>query len=175
MRIPLLATILTGTLALTGCTKVVSLNGFVTEDDAVTDRALTGVWQDKDGDGIYVVHQVGKSYSIIATDRSSTVKLEARLMLAGDSRILDITAKDPAPCQLPVHVPARIWLSGDTLKMVFLDSDWLRKLAVEQLGALTADKRTVIGSPPVAVRLFIAKYGGDSRALGDEQLFVKVQ
>ena len=175
MRIPLLALALTGAMALTGCSKMASLNTFITEDEATIDPALIGVWQDKDGEDTYVVKQAGRAYSITGTDKSSTFKLEARLLETGDVKIIDITAKDPAPGQIPVHMPLRFSLQGATLRIAFLDSDWLRQLAVQQLGAQNAEGRTVSGASGDAVRNFLVKYGGDPRAQGDEQLLFKAQ
>jgi hypothetical protein len=175
MRIQLAALILAGAVGLTGCSRMASLNTFVNQEEATIDPALIGVWQDQDGEGIYVVKQSGGSYAITATDKSSTVKLEARLLAAGDLKILDITAREEAPCQNPVHIAARVWINGATLRMVFLDSDWLRQLAVWQLGAHTTDGRTVIASPGSVVRDFLVRYGDSPEAHGDQQLFLKVR
>lgn len=176
MRFSLMVFALTGALAVTGCSKMASLNTFVTDDEAAVDPALIGVWQDKNGgDTYYVVKAAGKGYSITGTDNSSTFKLEARLLETGDVKILDITAKDPAPCQIPVHMPLRVWREGATLRVAWLDSDWLRQLAVQELGAQNAEGRTVTGASGDAVRNFLVKHGGDSRAKGDEQLLFKTQ
>lgn len=175
MQTQFAAVILAGAMALTGCSKLVSLNTFVAEDEAAVDPALPGIWQDKDGDGLYIVKQAGNSYTITATDKSSTLRLEARLLAAGDLRILDLTAKDQSPCQIPVHVPVRIWLTGNTLRMVFLDSDWLQQFAVQQLGAHVTEGRTVIGSAGATVRDFLVSYASDPKAQGDEQLLLRVQ
>ncbi len=136
---------------------------------------LLGVWQDKDGKDTYVVKRDGNAYAITGIDNSSTYKLEARLLETGDVRILDITAKDQAPCQFPVHMPPRIWLEGTTLRMAFLDSDWLRQLAVQQLGAQKTEGLTVTGASADAVRSFLVRYGGDARAEGEEQVLFRAQ
>jgi hypothetical protein len=174
MRIAVMALALAGAAVLAGCSKMVCLNPFVTDDEATVDPRLIGVWQDKDGDDTYIVKQAGKAYAITIADKSSATKLEARMLDIGGAKILDVTAKDEAPFQIAVHVPMRIWLEGSTLRMAFLDADWIRQLAVQELGAQN-DDRTLTGASGSAVRNFLVKYGADSRALGEETSLLRVQ
>jgi len=182
MRFPTLAIALTGALFLTGCTKLVSLNPSVTDKEATMDPALLGVWHDPDGDDTCIVKQAGNAYTITYVDKSSTHRFEGRLWLAGDAKLLDLVASDSkgdssneSPLKIPVHATMRVWSEGDTLRLAFLDSDWLREQALQRLPVQIVGDRTVITAPSVVVRTFLVKYGTDPKAHGDPEVLRKGQ
>lgn len=176
MRLPMLVVALTGSLFMTGCSKLVSLNPFVTEKEAGMDPALLGVWHDEEGGEMYIVKQAGNTYSITYIDKSSsTIRLEARLLEAGDAKFLDLVSKNDDPFQIPAHTPMRVWPEGSTLRMAFLDSDWLKQQATQQLAVQVTADRTVIVAPSDAVRSFLTKYGADARAYGEQQVLQKAE
>jgi hypothetical protein len=170
MRIPQLALAVAGTLMCAGCSDMISLHPFVTDGEAVLDARLLGVWVDGNDsdDPMNIVRQDGNGYTISHSDKSSPAiyKLKAKMLRVGDARILDLTPADEDPFQIAVHTPLRVWMEGATLRMAFLDSEWLRDHASAALKVQPAGDRLLITSPSDDVTRFLLTYGGDERAYG---------
>ena len=64
MKPLILSLALAGALTLTGCTSLISLNSFVTDEQAVMDPALLGVWTNAEGKDIYWITEDGSGYKI---------------------------------------------------------------------------------------------------------------
>jgi hypothetical protein len=176
MRLPKMLAALTGAMLLTGCSGLVSLNGFIEEKDAKTVPGLVGVWADPDGEDTLFVTESGSAYSIAYVDKSKKVmKFEARLMTVGEASILDLVSKDDAPFHIVAHTPVRVWVQGDTLRFAFLDSDWMIKRATEQLPLQAVDDRTVITAPGPAVRSFLEKHGGSDTAFKETATMTRLR
>jgi hypothetical protein len=165
MRLSALSLALAGALCLTGCSNLISLNPFVTDAQAVLDPSLPGVWIDPD-QRLYTVRKDGTGYDIRYTnDSGEVIKFKGHLLISGDMKLLDLVSTDENPFLLQVHTPVRIWTEKSTLRMAFLDSDWLRQQAAQQLAtAPAADHRTLMVAPGDAVREFLLKAGSDARA-----------
>jgi hypothetical protein len=166
MRIFQVVVALAGTLLCTGCSEMISLRPFVADSEAIQDARLPGVWLDGD-DPMYIVRQDGNGYIISQSDKSSPViyKLKAKMLKAGDARILDLTPAEEDAFQIAAHTPLRVWIDGATLRVAFLDSKWLREKAGAQLVTQAGD-RLLITSPQEDVTRFLLTYGGDDRAYG---------
>jgi hypothetical protein len=177
MRIPQLVLAVAGTLMCTGCSEMISLHPFVTDGEAVLDARLLGVWADGSGDKepMYIVRQDGNGYTIGRSDSDSPAiyKLKAKMLRVGDARILDLTPADEDAFQVAVHTPLRVWMEGATLRMAFLDSEWLRDHASAELKVQPAGDRLLITSPSDDVTRFLLTYGGDERACGKITVLTK--
>lgn len=167
MRIPQLVLALAGTLMCTGCSDLISLRPFVTDKEAVQDARLPGVWVDDD-DAMYIVRQDGKGYAIgfVAKNASTVYKLTGKMWKAGETRIFDLTPAEEDPFQIAVHTAMRVWIEAATLRIAFLDSQWLREKAGAQLAVQEVGDRRLITSPGDAVTRFLAAAGGDDQAFG---------
>ena len=165
MRIFQVVVALAGTLMCSGCSEMISLRPFVADSEAIQDARLPGVWLD--GDSMYIVRQDGNGYIISESDKSSPAiyKLKAKMLKAGDARILDLTPAEEDAFQIAAHTPLRVWIDGATLRVAFLDSQWLREKAGAQLVTQAGD-RLLITSPKEDVARFLLTYGGDDRAYG---------
>ena len=170
MRYTALAMTLTGTLLMTGCSSLVSLNPFVTDKEAQTDPALVGTWADGDGETMYIIRPSGAEYQITYVEKSSTTRFEARVWRAGSAELLDLVPKNEDAFQIPAHTIVRVWPKASTVEMAFLDADWLKKLAVEKLATQVIDSRTLITSPGEAVRTFLSTTAADDRAYEKKNL-----
>jgi hypothetical protein len=157
----------------TGCSELVGLRPFVSDQDAVTDARLPGIWVD--GDDTYVVTVDGSGYKISITEKgSSTVyKLTAKMLKVGEARILDLTPADEDAFQVAVHTPLRVWVEGATIRMAFLDSAWLREKAAGQLTTEQVGDRLLITSAGDAVTRFLLTYGADDRAYGNGSVLTR--
>jgi hypothetical protein len=166
MRISKLVLALAGTLMCTGCSELIALHPFVTDKEAALDARLPGVWVDDDD--LYIVRQDGNGYAIGYSDKKSSAvyKLKANLLKVGEARILDLTPAEEDSFQIAAHTPLRVWVEGATLRLAFLDSQWLREHASAQLAVQELDKRLLITSPQEDVTRFLLTYGADDRAYG---------
>jgi hypothetical protein len=171
----LLSLILAGTIALTGCSSLVSLNPFVTDKDAVMDPALLGTWTNQEGTDTYSISQNGAGYAILYTSSSDVYLFKARLMAAGDVKLLDLVSANEDAWQLGLHTPIRVWIEGNTLRVAFLESDWLRQKASEQVPTVPINDRTLITAPSEAVRDFLVEAGADPKAWGEPEVLTRHQ
>jgi hypothetical protein len=115
-----------------------------------------------------------------------TARFKARLGRLGAGLFLDLipTEKDNPEVRndlynahmIPGHTLARVWLDKDSLRIVFLDEDWLDEAIKDGRIALThveAEGFRVLTAPTSGLQTFILKYGGDKRAFpfqGAEEL-----
>ncbi len=167
---------LAGAITLTGCSSLVSLNPFVTDQQAVMDPALLGIWTSHDGKDTYWVRQDGTGYSIRHLDDSGNAyQFKARLMTAGDFKLLDLVSANEDAFQIAVHTPVRVWSEGSTLRITFLDSDWLKEQAGRQLPTAPAEHSTLITAPSEAVGQFFAKTGADPKAYDEPDTLHRAQ
>jgi hypothetical protein len=167
MRIPQLVLALAGTLLCTGCAELIGLHPFVTDTEAALDTRLLGVWTDDDD--VYMVRQDGNGYTIgYSSEKKSSefYKLKAKMLRVGEARILDLTPADEDAFRIAAHTPLRVWVEGATVRIAYLDSEWLRERASAQLAVQKVGDRLLITSPGEEVTRFLLTYGGDDRAFG---------
>jgi hypothetical protein len=176
MKPLILSLVLAGAITLTGCSTLVSLNPFVTDEQAVMDPALVGLWTDHEGKETYRISQDGTGYGIrYSSDSSDSYQFKARLMVVGDLRILDLVSANEDAFQLAVHTPVRVWIDGSTLRFDFPQSDWLKEQAGRQLPTVLAKDRTLMTAPGEAVRGFLSKNGADPKAGDEPEVLHRVQ
>lgn len=176
MKPLVLSLALAGAITLTGCSTLVSLNPFVTDEQSVMDPALLGLWTNQDGKDTYRISQDGNGYIIrYSSDSSDTFQFKAHLMVAGDVKLLDLVSANEDAFQIAVHTPARVWTEGNTLRFAFLQADWLKEQAGRQLPTVPSKDRTLLTGPGDAVRTFFAKVGADPRAGDDPEVLHRVQ
>jgi hypothetical protein len=172
----LLSLALAGALTLTGCSSLVSLNPFVTAEQAVMESAMLGVWSNPDGKEIYWIRQDGTGYRIrYATDSGDTYDFKARLTVAGDVKLLDLFSANEDGFEIAVHTPLRVWIEDNTLRIAFLQTDWTKEQASRQLAATPTKDRSVITASGEAVRSFFAKIAADPKASDEPEVLHRVQ
>ena len=165
-----------GSLGLTGCSSLVSLNPFVTDKEAMMDPALTGIWNCSETNGVYVIRRDGAAYAITYFEKSDVVKLKARMLQVGEARLVDVVSEDEGVLQLRVHGIARVWPEASRLRIALLDADWLTKEpSAQQLPMQLAGDSTVLTAPGDAIRGFLLKHGLDDKAYGKTVVLDRVQ
>lgn len=106
-----------------------------------------------------------------------TVRFRARLGRLGAGLFLDLVPADQGHPEIrndlynahmiPGHTLARVWLEKDSLRIVFLDQDWLAK-AIKDGRMAPAHVETkdwlVLTAPTAELQTFILKYGDDKKA-----------
>ena len=175
MRIANLLLTVAAAASLSGCSTLVSLHPFVTDQQAVIDPTLLGVWAKANGDDLYIVRQDGSHYTIRHVDKSDSRTFSAQLLKVGDVRILDLVSTNDDPFQLAVHTPMRVWVDGATLRFATLDSDWLQENAHKQLAIQEAGERSLITAPGDTLLRFLIAYGTADNAYGKPEVLEKQQ
>ena len=171
MRFPILMLAVAGAALMSGCSSLVSLNPFVSDEEAVISPLLTGVWNTGENDGLVVIRQSGTHYTILyAEDNSKTLQFEGRLIRAGEAELLDLVPNVDNGFSIPVHTLVRVWPGQAELRWAFLESDWLKQQAVRQLASQASGDRTLLTAPGAAVRGLLAKYGADEKAYSKQQV-----
>ena len=161
LTIPLAAAL----FATTGCTTLLTTNGFVAEEEAVVDPHLVGTWTN-DGDTI-LIRLNGKAYELTYLDKGKeAIKFDGRLVKVGDAMVLDVSRDSDDPFMMKLHFAVRVWPEAATLRWTLVDTDWLKEQAVQLLPTQRDGDRTIVSAPGPAVREFLRKFGGDERALG---------
>jgi len=170
-----LSLVMAGAVALTGCSTLVFLNPFVEDEQAVMEPALLGTWASQDGNDTYWISQNGTAYNIRVAGESDVYQFKARLMVSGDIKLLDMVAAIEDPWQLAVHTAVRVWTEGSTLRLAFLQSDWLKHEAGRLLPAVPANDRTLVIAPGDPVRAFLTKLGADPKAFDEADVLRRLQ
>jgi len=175
---------------------VVSLLPLFDDGYLVSEPGLLGTWKTVDSadtwtfekaEGIeYMLTQRQAEYDLekaVGAETPSkkvpgdTVRFRARLGRLGAGLFLDLTpAEKYNPVvhndlynahMVPGHTLARIWLDQDSLRIVFLDEEWLTEAIKDGRIALPfveAEGFLVLTAPTSGLQTFILKYGGDKRA-----------
>lgn len=159
---------LAGVFILSGCSSVVSLQPFVPEKEAITDPALPGVWIDEQDKETYVIRQSGEAYAITFVEKSGACyRFEGRLWKIGDALMLDLVTANDAPFNIPVHIPLRVWIERESLRMAFLDTEWFKQQVTAKLATQKVNDHTVITATSAAIGAFLQAHAGDDKAHGE--------
>lgn len=179
MRFPTILLALAGVLVLAGCDSpsLLSLDPAVTGQEAVFDATLLGTWEAGQGGDLCIFRRGdGNAYTVTYVSDGSSRKFEARLFQAGQARLLDLAPQDSDDFQIPGHTLIRVLASGGSLRWTFLDSEWLRQEAAQQLPNRTRDNnKMLLTAPAASLRDFLAKYAADDKAHGDIEEWQRVQ
>jgi len=169
MKFAILA-VAAGAALMTGCdtNMLMSLDPFVTPEQAVFEPGLVGVWANGNaGDSdLCIIRQSGDAgYKITYVGgKDANLVLDALLFRAGDTTVMDLTQSDTGDFAIAAHIPVRVWIEGNQFRWAYLDSEWLRQKASQQLPSRLVEKRTLLAAPGNATRGFLMKYAGEEQA-----------
>jgi hypothetical protein len=172
MRIPVAALILSEIFT-SGCSTLISVSPFVTDQYATMDPSLLGVWRDSDYE-IFITRRSQTSYTVVYSGDTAAVKFEGRVLALPDAEILDLASTSDDAFMLPAHLLVRVWSTGSTLQWAFLDTPWIKDLAIHELTTQAAGDRSVITSPGDVVKGFLVRHSGDDRAHGSTNILQRV-
>ncbi len=177
MRLTLAAPAIALALLTSGCASLKSVQPLASETNTTFDRNLIGVWTDADGEDIIIVRE-GQSmtYDIlwISDGGKESLRLVAKLVELGDSRVLDVMEANPGTFAVPCHVFVNVRNTGDDLQISFLDSKWIQAMIKDQsLAHFEADKSLVITAPTEQLEAFMLKYGTVPEARGDPTILMR--
>jgi len=177
--------------AMTSLSCVVSLLPLFDDGYLVSEPGLLGTWKLANGADTWSFEKAeGMEYlltqSQVEYDQEypeskkvpgDTARFRARLGRLGEGLFLDLTPaeKDNPEVRndlynahmVPGHTLARIWLDQDSLRIVFLDEEWLTEAIKDGRIVLThveAKGWLVLTAPTSGLQTFILKYGEDKKA-----------
>ena len=174
MKLTLTISLVAALFATTGCTTLLSTNGFVAEEEASVDPHLAGTWAHEDD--TILIRQNGKTYEITYLDKGKdALKFGARLVRVGDAMLLDLSRDSEDPFVTALHFAVRVWPEPGMLRWTLVDSDWLKEQAGQLLPTQRDGDRTIVTAPGPAVREFMRRFGGDERARGKVETWMRAQ
>jgi hypothetical protein len=129
------------------CVPVPSLNPLFNVTDIFIDPSLVGTWMvmERKGEGYPLKSDFmsplkfeagpDNAYRLIVTFKPGAEgRYSARLVRIKDYVFVDMMPDPPADDDIwayfyfmPVHIFGRIWIEGDTVRLAFLDQEWLNK------------------------------------------------
>jgi hypothetical protein len=166
---------------------VPSINPLYTDKDLVVDPALVGTWIDNDNETWTFATGTDKSYSLVIDHDGKSGPFVAHLVALGGYRFLDIMPTDGALNQsgllemyramyIRTHMFLKVSQVTPTLKMAFLDADWLKKLLTKSPAALRHERResdddSVVTASTAELQAFMIRYGNTADAWGSSNEF----
>lgn len=162
---------------LTGC--VPSLHPLFTDKDLVFDQALVGTWVDEDGKNIWEFKKSGENaYELVYTENEEPAKFQAHLVKLGDFLFLDIFPEEPEMKNglykgllIPAHGFSRIWIEGDSVRLAYLDPDWLKQMIDKKkvnIGHDFIDQSIILTAQTKDLQNFALKYAEDAKAFSNK-------
>lgn len=170
MKLTLAVPALAMMLSTTGCTTLLSTHAFVTEEQAIHEPGLAGVWTK--GSDTILIRTSGKAYDIAYLDGKTMLKFTGRLFKAGDALIFDLTHDTDDPFALALHFAVRVWPEGGTLRWTILDADWLKDEVVRGIPSTHDGDRTIVG---IGAPERLLKLGSDERAYRNVEVWAREQ
>ena len=152
-----------------GC--IPSLHPLYTEQDLIYDPALVGEWVGNDGKVTWTFAKSGeKAYTLLYVDeKGKKGEFAVHLLKIGDRRFLDLYPTDPDLQQndfykaylLRVHTFISVQQQADTLRMSFMNFDWIKKYLQEHPDAIKhekVDEGVLLTAQPRELQAFLAKH-----------------
>lgn len=174
MRYEVLVTTLVLTLITLSCGPTVSLHPLYTENELMVDPGLVGVWIDpgRNAEVLRFYEASGNSYNVIFTEGSRQVLLSGHLVNLGRYRFLDMFPQERQTYdfKFPVHTIFQIWRTADTLRIAFLENDWLRQMSEQKRLNLKHENiagTVVLTAPTKQLQEFVMRHAENTEAFPD--------
>lgn len=161
----------------TGC--VPSLHPLFTDKDLVFDPALVGTWVDEDGKSTWTFQKSGENaYELVYTENEEPAKFQAHLLKLGDFLFLDIFPEESEMKNglykgllIPAHGFSRIWIEGDSVRLAYLDPDWLKGMIDKKKIKIDydlIDQTIILTAQTNELQNFALKYAEDNKAFSNK-------
>jgi hypothetical protein len=165
-------------LAVSGCFELPSVYPLYTDQTAVAEPRLVGAWQTKDGNEQMFVKVTGdREYRLIYVDDKGEASVwEMRVVRLGETLVADLMAMQE-DAGIPAHHFLALSLEGDALRAWFLDSDRLRRQAVQEGLAYVSGQKNeeVLTAPTAALIAFLQKNLAEEMPKGNELEFLPLK
>lgn len=160
-------------ILLTGC--VPSLHPLFTDKDLVFDQVLVGTWVDEDGKNTWTFQKSGENvYELVYTENEEPAKFQAHLLKLGDFLFLDVFPEEPGMKNglykgllISAHGFSRIWIEGDSVRLAYLDPEWLKQMIDKKKVKIDhdfIDQGIILTAETNELQKFAVKYAEDAKA-----------
>jgi len=162
---------------LVGC--VPSLHPLFTDKDLVFDQSLVGTWVDEDGKSTWTFQKSGENaYELVYTENEEPAKFQAHLLKLGEFLFLDIFPEESGMKNglykgllIPAHGFSRIWIEGDSVRLAYLDPDWLKQMIDKKKVKIDhdfVDQSIILTAQTSELQNFALKYAEDVKAFSNK-------
>lgn len=154
---------------------VPSLHPLFTDKDVIFDPTLVGTWIDEDGKSTWTFQKSGENaYELVYTENEEPAKFQAHLLKLGDFLFLDIFPEESGMKNglykgllIPAHGFSRIWMEGDSVRLAYLDPDWLKGMIDQKKVKIDhdfIDQSIILTAQTKDLQKFALKYAEDAKA-----------
>lgn len=190
--------ILATALWLGGCTCAGSLRPLESDEPLAFTTDLSGKWVSEDDDGngkeLFLIEKTADGeYSVSNLDEKEKLQIiyELSLVQVGGYTFFDVVFQEVSNNQtshntydlgvLPIHFIGRVWINGNTLRLGFLDYEWMKKMTSD--GRLTVpfieqhekdDEVIFLTAGADDLRSFVRQYAEDPEAFSNVLNFRRV-
>lgn len=158
-------------LLLAGCV-VSSLNPIYTPDSLALEPRVLGTWLEEDGTWSFEKKEAN-SYRSTWSSGDESAHFETHFCRIGDHLFMDLYPEKPHPGEdlfmIPTHTFARVSVEGETMRVSFLDQQWLEeKLETGEVSVPHAivEGRPILTGSTSEVRSFLLAYASNEEAFG---------
>ncbi|HEX9614075.1 MAG TPA: hypothetical protein VGA55_01135 [Bacteroidota bacterium] len=176
--LPLLATIC---IFLFGC-PIRSLSPLFHEKDLVSDQALLGTWKNVENSDAVTFETSGRNsfLALVHEDDGDSSKYEVQLGRLGEYWFADWFPETKAEDYqlIPTHLISRVWLSGDSLRLSFLEGDWVEQVLNADETAVPHARQTgsiILTASTEELQKFVLRHAADGKAFPDPGVFVRAK
>jgi hypothetical protein len=164
MKHAVIAIAIASLLLVSGC--VQSLQPLYTESTTITDSTLIGRWVDEKEGNVWQFSQgEGRSYVLEYTEDNAPSSFEIHIVRLGRFRFVDFFPNEANIANelyknhlLPTHSFARLVQHGDTLKLFFLNHEWIKRMAGKKrltIPAQSVNGRYVLTGSTLQLQAFV--------------------
>jgi len=188
-----LATLLTAAFLMVGCSTP-CLHPIATKESTMTDAGLVGKWvESKDADATYIIAAADNDTYTLESIPNDTKKKRQNyaftLFHLADNRFIDLTISPKDREDLgekygslivPLHVFMKVDHNGDSLKVSFVNEDWLKsglKDGTHKLRHETVEEDTdgfLITASTAELEQFLIRNAGNGKAWDKPMLLERV-
>ncbi len=161
---------------LAGC-MIVSLHPLYLEEDLLFDERLLGTWVGEDS-SMRFERSGQKSYHFTLIEESEAAHFKLHLLRIGDHTFWDLSPwEEPSDDEfllIPTHLPVKVSLEEEQLRMYLPDSDWLKKGLQSgdiEIGHIVMSDRVLLTAPTADMQALFLQQATNEKAFSEPQTF----
>jgi hypothetical protein len=158
---------------LAGC--VPSLHPLFTDKDLVFEQALVGSWVEEDGKSTWTFQKSGENaYELVYTENEKPARFQAHLLKLGNYLFLDVFPEESdmknglyKGLLIPAHGFAKIRIEKDSVRLDYLNPDWLKQMVDEKkikIGHDFIGDSIILTAETKDLQKFAVEYADDNKA-----------
>ncbi len=168
--------VLAGSLLLSGCGPMLSVNRLYTERTLVRDLPLEGKWTDEEGKDIVTIQVDKDGYVASLVSEGKVQRFTVHTVALGGRRFLDITPRDEPELTIAGHFFMKAWVEGGSLCAAALEEEWLRaQPGFPRHVQADGSSQVLLIASAEELQAWLARYADEPRAVGDQSCLQRLQ